>query len=372
MIMQRCIAHLTLGLPIGGTERLIESMLRHPPSGWRALGLCLDLLGDLGHSLQKEGQTLYLLGRKPGFDWSLPWRIAKHCRNEKVDVLHCHQYSPWFYGVLARLFFPKLRIILSEHGRFHPDIASAKRRWFNRLFAPLSHRLIAVSPAVTEALVTVDAFPRRRVEVVYNGIAVNRPNASKADLRHELGLEADALYVILCARFDPIKWMEGLVAAFALVKQRQPRARLILVGDGPEKTKIEKAVLAAGLENEVLMPGFRQDIAKWLVASDIYTLPSLSEGTSVSLIEAMALGLPAVATRVGGTPQVLDEGRTGLLVPKADLNALAEGLLTLLNDAAMRQRMGEAAKQAYFDRFRPESMHLAYAKIYADVMGEPA
>lgn len=368
MPMTPCIAHLTLGLPVGGTERLVESMMRRPPEGWRAVGICLDSLGALGEALKSEGFPLYLTGRKPGLDLTLPRSIAAICRREKVSVLHCHQYSPWVYGVLARLFLPSLKVILTEHGRFHPDIASSKRRAFNRLLAPLTHRLIAVSPAVTEALVKVDAFPRRRVEVVYNGISVSNTSESRAAIRQRLGLLADGIYVILCARFDTIKWIEGLVQAFAKVHAQEPKARLILVGDGPERPRIEREIAEHQLSGAVHLAGFRHDVADWLTASDIYTLPSHSEGTSVSLIEAMAKGLPAVATRVGGTPEVLAEGETGLLTPRADVDALAQALLTLVRDPDLRMRFGAAAKARYAALFRPESMLEKYAALYRQLV----
>lgn len=361
------IGHVVLGLPVGGTERLVEHMVRNPPPGAQAGCICLDDAGSIGEGLRQAGYPVHVLGRKPGLDLTLPRRLAHVAAEQKYAILHCHQYTPWFYGALARLSRPSLKVLLTEHGRFHPDLPSPRRRVFNRFVAPHSHGLVAVSPATRDALVDIEGFPPERVRVVLNGVTARDPGLDRAAARRQLGLEPDGIYYILCARFDPIKWIPGLVEAFAKVAAAHPRAGLLLIGDGPEKAAIEAAIARFNLGGRVLLPGFRDDVPVWLRAADVFVLSSHSEGTSVSLIEAMSMGLPAVVTAVGGNPFVVEKDRTALTVPAADAAALGEAMGRLAADSVLRARLGEAAAARFERVFRVESMLGAYASIYAEI-----
>ncbi|MDB5103931.1 MAG: glycosyl transferase group 1 [Fibrobacteres bacterium] len=362
------VTHLVLGLPLGGTERLVERMLRTPPPSFRASCVCLDLIGRLGDSLQADGVSVTLIDRKPGFDWSLPFRIARYASKNGVDILHCHQYTPWFYGALARLFRPSLRILFTEHGRFYPDIPSRKRRFVNRILVRLTDRVSAVSPSVKDALVEVEAFPPGKIQVVFNGIEPPAAgNADRGSLRARFSLKADWTYFILCARFDPIKWIPGLLEALRIVVDASPASGLILVGEGPEAEAIREKIRGLGLADHVVLPGFQENVVEWLRAADVFVLSSLSEGTSVSLLESMAVGMPSVATRVGGNPAVIEDGRTGLLVPTRDAVALGAAMLRLARDPGARDALGREAAVRFNGMFRFSRMMETYNAIYMEL-----
>ncbi|MEO7424724.1 MAG: glycosyltransferase [Fibrobacteria bacterium] len=368
-LKQPHLAHVVLGLPFGGTEILVERMLRTPPAGYAVSCLCLDSIGEVGERLRKDGIKVTLLNRKPGFDFGLPRRLARQTALDGIDVIHCHQYTPFFYGALARLFRPRLKVIFTEHGRFHPDTPSPKRRIFNALMQGRADSITAVSPAVKQALIDVEGFAPDRIEVVYNGISFPAAKEDRAALRARLGLDPHAFHFILCSRFDPIKWIPGLLEALRKAIDAHPSLRLVLVGDGVEKEAILAKRKALGLEQAVIMPGFQRNVSDWLRASDAFVLCSLNEGTSVSLIEAMAAGLPAVATRVGGNPYVVEAGETGLLVPASDPAALAEGLLALASAPDRAREMGAKARIRYEARFLPARMDATYAAMYERALG---
>jgi glycosyltransferase involved in cell wall biosynthesis len=361
------IAHVALSLPVGGTERLVEHMIRNPAPGTEVECICLDQEGAIGQGLRQAGYSIRALNRRPGLDLTLAFRLAQISRARHYDILHCHQYTPWFYGMLARLFRPSLKILLTEHGRFHPDLPSPKRRFFNKLAAPRSHGLIAVSPATREALIRVEDFPPAQVSVVFNGVVPQNPGFDRAEARRRLNLDPDGIYFILCARFDPIKWIHGLVEAFALMAPRHAKARLLLVGDGPERASIEAAVARLGLTDKVVFPGFRNDVATWLRAADAFVLCSHSEGTSVSLIEAMSMGLPALVTKVGGNPFVVAKDETALVVPPADVPSLSQAMERLAGDEELRNKLGSAGSMRYEQLFRLEKMLAGYADIYTRI-----
>jgi len=360
------VCHLVLGLPMGGTEGLVDKMLRNPPAGFRSSVICLDELGVLGEAARKDGFEVTLISRGQGFNWKTVSRIARHCQKHEVDIIQCHHYTPWCYGAPVRLRHPALRVIFTEHGRLYPDNPSWKRRFFNHLILPFTSAITAVSPFVAQALKTVEWIPLNRIQIVYNGVDDSRFDnlPSKKELRRKLDLRDDFIYFILCSRLDPIKWIEGLLAAFRRVLDVSPQIGLILVGDGEARSDIESDIEKLDLKEHVLLAGYRKNIPEWLAASDIFVLSSHSEGTSVSLIESMAAGLPSVVTNAGGNPYVVQNEITGKVVPVRDEKSLADAMLCLAGDSELRARYSARARKRFEEEFRMTHMMDSYNGIY--------
>ena len=364
------ICHLILGLPMGGTEGLVDKMLRNPPAGFRSSVICLDELGVLGEEARKDGFEVALISRGLGFNGKTVRRIAQHSKEHNVDIIQCHHYTPWCYGALARLRRPSMRVIFTEHGRFYPDNASWKRRFFNQGIIPLTSAITAVSPFVAEALKTVEWIPLNRIQVIFNGVEDFRFNnlPSKKELRLKLNLKEDFLYFILCSRLDPIKWIEGLLAAYRRVLDVFPRSGLILVGEGDARGDIELNIEKLNLKEHVNLAGYQTNIPEWLAASDIFVLSSHSEGTSVSLVESMAAGLPAVVTNAGGNPYVVQNEITGKVVPVRNEEALANAMLCLAGDSDLRAGYSARARKRFEEEFRLTRMMDSYNRIYESLM----
>ena len=368
----KCICHLVLGLPMGGTEGLVDKMLRNPPSGFRSSVICLDEIGVLGEAARKDGFDVTLISRGKHFDWKVARRIARHTKKCGVGIIQCHHYTPWCYGALARLWHPALRVIFTEHGRLYPDNPSWKRRIFNRLILPLTNVITAVSPFVAQALKTVEWIPLRRVQIIYNGVDDSRFNnlPSKKDLRRKLNLRDEFIYFILCSRLDPIKWIEGLLAAYRRVLDAFPQSGLILVGDGEARKDIESNIEKLNLKEHVILAGYQKNIPEWLAAADIFVLSSHSEGTSVSLIESMAAGLPSVVTNAGGNPYVVQNEITAKVVPVRDEEALADAMLRLAGDSELRGRYSVNARRRFEEEFRLANMMDSYHRLYESLTGK--
>ena len=368
--IQPHICHLVLGLPLGGTEALVTYMLRNPPEGYRSSAVCLDEIGILGESALADGRTVTLIPRGHRFDWRVARKIAQYCKAHKVDILHCHHYTPWCYGALARLWNPNPRVVFTEHGRLYPDEPSFKRRLFNKAILPLTDVITAVSPFVADALASVEQIPPHRISVIFNGVDearfVNLPD--KRELRNTLGLDHETLYFILCSRLDPIKWIEGLLAAFRSVIDAFAGCRLLLIGEGEARGRIEADIERLHLGGAVLLAGYRRNVPEWLAASDIFVLSSHSEGTSVSLVESMAAGLPSVVTNAGGNAYVVEDGVTGIVVPVRDVDALAAAMLSLARDPDLRRRYAENAHRRFRNLFAMSRMLNSYAAVYEKLM----
>ncbi|MBI4605063.1 MAG: glycosyltransferase [Planctomycetes bacterium] len=308
---------LVHGLPVGGTETMVCCLARRLRNEGLGVAIgCLDLAGELGEEMAAEGFPVDLFSRKPGLDIALPARIARTVRARRCDVVHAHQYTCFFYGVLAKLL-TGTPLVFTEHGRFHPDLPSLKRRLFNRVFAGRADRVTAVSRRVRESLARVEGFDPERIEVVYNGIDVERLAAERGArerAREVLGLPLDARVVGTVGRLDAIKNHRLLLGAFKLVSERVPGALLVLIGDGPERDRLRSLAGELGIGGSARFAGQRRDAGRLLAAFDAFALSSFSEGTPMTLIEAMAASVPIVATTVGGVPEILRDGEEALLV----------------------------------------------------------
>jgi glycosyltransferase involved in cell wall biosynthesis len=365
------ICQLLHGLRIGGAEVLAAGMARRFREAYRFFFVCLDELGSLGQQLRAEGFPVWLLRRRPGIDWACSWRLAKLLRQERVDLLHAHQYTPFFYGMTARVFCRRPPVLFTEHGRWYPDFRRRKRIFANRLLLEQRDRVVGVGQSVRQALIDNEGFPSHRVQVIYNGVDIApllQAGCQRAMVRSELGVGKDDVVIMQVARLDPLKDHATAIRALGRVVQQGIAAQLVLVGEGPEEPKIRELVQQQQLEGHVRFLGLRTDIPRLLSAADLFWLTSVSEGIPLTLIEAMAVGLPIVSTRVGGVQEVIEDGKTGLLAPRGDDTTLAEKVLHLASSPLLRQQMGEWGRERAQALFSDQQMHDRYYDLYREML----
>jgi glycosyltransferase involved in cell wall biosynthesis len=229
-------------------------------------------------------------------------------------------------------------------------------------------RAVAVGRAVQNALVHNEGIPAKRTEVVYNGVDLERflgtTPATRRAVRAEMALEDEDFLVIQVARLDYLKDHATALDALHRLVEKEPRTRLVLVGEGPERASIEREIQGRCLERHVLLLGVRHDIERLLAGADAFLLSSISEGIPVTLIEAMAVGLPVVSTDVGGVAEVVVDGRTGLLAAARSGEQLAAALFRLAQSPQLRQELGARGVKRARQLFSARTMHDAYAGIY--------
>ncbi len=360
-------------LEVGGAEVLAARLARRLSDRYRFVFACLDDLGPLGQELREEGFSVEVLERRPGLDPGCMRRLAKLWRREDVQLVHAHQYTPFFYAMAGRAWHGQPPIIFTEHGRWFPDHPRRKRILFNRIMLRRTDRVVGVGRAVRQALIDNEGIPAGRVEVIYNGVDVesfDRQALDREAVRGELGLESDDLAIIQVARLDHLKDHATAIRTIQRVAERNENVRLILVGEGPELEKIESEIRDRGAEPFVRLLGLRHDVDRLLAAADLFLLTSISEGIPVTLIEAMMAGLPVVSTEVGGVAEVVQPDRTGLLAPSGDDAALADAILRLADDAPLRQQMGRHGRCRAEEVFSEQQMHAAYAACYEEMSSE--
>lgn len=368
------ICQVLHSLTVGGAEVLAARLARRLRDRFRFVFACLDELGSLGEELREEGFVVQVLGRRGGADWRCVRRLAAFAAAEGVDVVHAHQYTPFFYSRAPGVLRRRPPVLFTEHGRFFPDLPSRKRMAFNRLFLRRRDRVVAVGESVRQALIDNEGIPGSRVQVIYNGVRLDDFSASAAlrsATRAELGIAPDAPVAILVARLDYLKDHATALRTAERVAAVLPAFRLLLVGEGPEQGKIEREIAARGLAGRVTMLGRRSDVRRLLAAADVFSMTSISEGIPVTLIEAMGACLPVVATRVGGVGEVVVHESTGLLAPAGDDASLAAALVRVLTDAALRRRFGQAGRARAETLFTEGDMHARYAALY-DAMASRA
>jgi len=368
------IAHVLHRMQYAGAEVLARDLSEQLSDRFEFAFLCLDGLGELGEKLKSEGQTVIDLKRQPGVDWAVAKRLKTLFRDLNIDLVHAHQCTPFFYTGLARRF--SLRgmppMLLTEHGRHYPDSRSQKRVLMNQLLLQCRDRVTAVGEFVRQALARNEGIKLSKIEVIYNGIdpqlfrTVNENSRTKA--REQLDLSPEDRVVMQVARFHPVKDHETAVRALAHLMDQDKQAVAVFVGDGRERKAIQKLAGELGIAASCRFFGVRDDVHQLLPAADVFLLSSLSEGISVTLLEAMATGLPICTTEVGGNPEVVLDGQTGLLSPRSDAQQLGENLAQVLSDPEQARVMGALGRERVEQQFHQNQMHQRYAEIYSEML----
>lgn len=360
------ILHVTFNMGFGGTEQVIRQLVGNlPPESFHNEIVCIDgFVGDIGQQLSSGGTGIHTLSRGQGLDFGLARQLRRIIRQQRIDVVHCHQYTPFFYGWLASLGL-RARVVFTEHGRFHPDRHRYKARLINPLMARMTSKLVAISDATREALVEYEFMPRSRIDVIYNGIqGFKKDYESAARLKHQLGIPASGFVLGTVSRLDPVKNQRMMLRAFQLSQAQCADVWLLMVGDGPDRDMLTDYAHELGVSDRVIFTGFQSEPASYLRAMDVFLLSSHTEGTSMTLLEAMSLGIPSVATAVGGNPEVIEDGYSGLLVPSEDDKSMADAIIRLQRGKGLRLELSSQCLQSFRQRFSVPTMIESYSHCY--------
>ena len=379
----KTICQLVHTLNLGGAEVLAHRLATDPwlSEQYRFVFFCLDAseisgAGVMANSLIQEGFAVECLNRQPGLDRACMKKMASLFDKYQVDVVHAHQCTPYFYAAAARWTRKNPPILLTEHGRFFPDVVSWKRRLINRFFWRESDILTAVGRAVADALAEKEGFPRDKIQVIYNGVNPDDfdnlksadENDTRESVRREFGIADDAFVLIQVARLDSIKDHATALNTINVLRNDFPDVRLIIVGDGPERGVIEQKIQEDNLSHQVVLTGARQDISRLIKGADLFLLTSLSEGIPVTFLEAMAARLPIVSTNAGGCREVVEHQKTGYLEPIQDPVSLAAAVKALIINKSLRIKFGENGRLRCEEFFTQRAMHDAYRKLYESIL----
>ena len=356
-------------LDVGGMEMLALAMARSLTSRGHEVGItCIEREGELADAARADGLRVSVapalgvrtLVRAPG--------LASHFARLRPDVVHTHN-GAWEKGAGAARAAGVPVVGNTFHG-----INGGEPWYFPRLLnlgARRSDWVVPVSEHLRTFLHERARVPLAKLHVLINGVDTERfqPSAERRTLRARMGLDERHLVVAIVARLVPLKSHALLLDAFARVQHDVPNARLAIVGDGELRADLNARIDALGLRDRVQMLGSLRDLDTVYRDIDVFVLPSTMEGTSMSVLEAMASGACVVASAVGGTPNLLADGACGVLFPSGDVAALADGLRAVLRDRARREALAAAARARVVEHFSLDAMLDGYERLYR---GAPA
>lgn len=361
----------------GGTGRHLVRLLDHlDRNRWQIEILCQgakELDPPQGVMVLERGPR-HRLDRLPFAQLRGLWELQHRIRARRPDVVHAYFFWPIVYGrLLKRMGLIRHLVENREDQGFNLGFWNYR---FLRATAAVPDRVICVSEAVRRVAVEREGLAEERTVVIHNGVeppARDVPAVEREEVRRELGLSPEEPLVGLVANLNrAVKGVAHFVEAVPLVLARVPEARFVILGDGPAAPALRRRVRDLGVEGRVTFAGFRSDIERFYSAMDVSVLTSLSEGLSMTLLESMSFGLPVVATRVGGNPELVRDGETGFLVPPADPPAFARRVVELLRDRRLRERMGRAGREVVGARFTLSGTAAAYERVYEEVSGRAA
>jgi glycosyltransferase involved in cell wall biosynthesis len=284
--------------------------------------------------------------------------LCRYVKANKIDIIHTHNSHPHKYGAFVSLV-TGIPLVHTKHGRNWPD--NPRWVWFSRQLSRFTKVIVPVSKEIEVIVTDIEKVPAGKVVTIVNGVRVE-------DIRIQPIRERQEFVIGSIGRFSPEKQYPFLVRAFARFVEMSGCSplQLILVGDGIERENIEAEIEQYGLGGSVLLPGMSNDVQGWLAKMDLFCLSSDQEGTSVTLLEAGAAGLPAVVTDVGGNGEIVEDGVTGIVVPSGDENKMCTAFIELA-DTALREKMGMAARERIRKYYSVDIMVDKYIEIYANV-----
>lgn len=365
------ILHLLYRFDTGGLENGIVNLINHmPESAYRHAVVALTEVTSFRERIVRRDVEFVSLHKPPGQGLWLYPKVHALFRRLRPDIVHTRNLAALEMQVPAWTARVPVRIH-GEHGRDVGDLDGSNVRYqrLRRVYRPFVHRYVALSRDLAGYLENKVGVPGERIAQIYNGVDLTRFDAGRVQAPADYPFASPGLWCLgTVGRMQEVKDTVQLARAFVLLLQQQPALaetlRLVMVGDGPLRAQAQAVLDSAGVAHLAWLPGDRSDVPAILGALDCFVLPSLAEGISNGILEAMASGLPVVATAVGGNPELVQEGRTGLLVPPADLQALASALLSLATDPERAAGMGDAGRRRAVDTFSLPAMVDAYRSMY--------
>jgi glycosyltransferase involved in cell wall biosynthesis len=356
------VVHLVLTLNIGGLEKVVYDLVRPvEPDRFKMRVLCLDEIGALGPTFERIGVPVEGLGVHAKGPLHGILSVARRLRKLQPDVLHTHNAAAHIVGAPAARWSRVPVVVHTRHGLY--SIHGWRTNLANRMATWLTDRVVAVSGSAAEVSRTVDGVPASRLAVIRNGVDLCR-------YRQRAHRTAGAVWkAIHAARLVyPAKDQRTLLRAARLVVDKRPDFRIDIVGDGPDRPTLEELRDKLQLQSQVRFLGFRHDVQDLLAEADLFVLSSTTEGLPITILEAMAAGLPIVSTDAGGIPEVVAHGQTGLLVPPQSPADLAAAILELMRDPQRAAEMGSAGRRHVENECDIRAVKARYEDLYRTLL----
>lgn len=373
------IAHVVFRLDVGGLENGLVNLINHRLSAkYNHAIICITESGCFSSRLNNADVEIVEIHKQPGKDFPSHYRMWKAIRRLRPDLIHTRNANAIEYQLAAVLAGVRHRVH-GEHGWDTHDLygRSVKYRWLRKTLSPLVHVFVTVSRQLSEYLAEFVGVPERKIRQIYNGVNTARfvpvpdDEPDSRDRKSQFG--PDKMVVGIVGRLQEVKNQAFVIRTFSEMREADPglfsEVRLIIAGDGPLAGQLQAEIDASGLGDHVQLLGHRDDIAEFMQAIDVFLLPSRNEGISNTLLEAMACGKPSIATRVGGTPEVLADEETGFLITSDDSEDLISKIKIYASKPELRRSHGESARSRILKHFGLDVMVSGYIETYDRLIG---
>jgi len=371
------VAHVIHRLAVGGLENGLINLINHMPDGrYRHVIICLADTTDYSKRIWGKDVPVIALHQRQGHDFAVHWRLLKLLLRLRPAIVHTRNLAALEFQTIATLAAVRGRVH-GEHGRDMYDLDGANRKYnlLRKTIRPFVQRYTAVSVDLARWLVATIGIKPDRVTQIYNGVDADkfrRRGSVCGRFGPEGFLTSDSFVVGTVGRMEPVKDPITLVRAFIRLVQTsseaRKRLRLVMIGDGSLRLLAMELLRNAQMEGLTWLPGERNDVPELMRSMDLFVLPSLREGLSNTILEAMATGLPVIATRVGGNPELVEVGNTGELVPHSDPVSMARAIDSYFREPKKVIQHGTLARRTVERRFSMEGMVEGYLKTYDAVM----
>lgn len=366
------ICHIILRLDFGGLENGLVNLINGlPEARFQHVIICLKYASDFRQRIQRQDVKIYEMHKKEGKDFSVYGRIWRLLRAIRPDIVHTRNIPTIDMLAIARLSGVK-RLVHSEHGLDLMEVTGrhVKYNWIRRFSALWVCQYITVSHELADWLRRDVGIDLKFITTIHNGVDADhfRPGRREPRILPDKFADDDCILIGTIGRIAAIKDQMNLAKAFVLMLKNAPElrdcARLVIAGDGEDKPSITRLLEDEGVLSLCWLPGYRDDTDKIYRALDLFVLPSRREGISNTILEAMASGLPVIASRVGGNPEIVTDGVSGKLVASADPMALANAMLEYLRKPSLMQAHGQAGREQAVANFSMAAMINSYARVY--------
>ncbi len=367
------VLHIYQNSKVGGIQQQILNLFKEYDSAvFNPIFCCLGPKKDIGKEIEKLGFDCIALNRKRYHKFSpgIVIDIYKLIKKRHIHILRTHKYRANLYGRLAGWLAGVNVMIASLHIDYGNKDEYLGRRISNRLLSNVTDKIIAVSESVKRDAIKYDRIEPLKISVIRNGVDTDKFDGAKFpdNIKNEFSVTEKDIVIGFVGRIVNSKGLIYLINAFSQLKKTYDNISLFIVGDGSLRDDLEKEVKKIAIHNNVVFTGKRRNIPDFLSCFDIFVLPSIKEGLPNSLLEAMAMGKPIVAAKVGGIPEVLQNGTTGLIVPPRDPESLAKAIKSLIDDEHRAKNIGNAARKFILENYSIKSTVQKWQTLYISIL----
>jgi len=369
------ILHLLHKLSCGGMENGVVNLVNKMEYGKFSNVICsLTTSDEYQKRIISERRKIYNLNKKEGNDFSIPFKIAEIIKKEDIDIVHSRGWGTYVEGIVAaKLLCRKIKFIFSFHGKTVGELQHIPERRLRaqKMMSVFTDIILTLSDQMARDYASMVNVAREKIGFIYNGVDTDIFTSDKSGqnkLKREFNIGKEAFVIGFVGRVDPVKDLKTLLDAAYLVKQNMKNIKIVIAGEGSEKKALEDYAVKKGIGNHVIFTGQRNDIPDLLNMMEIYVQPSLYEGMSNTIMEAMACRCAIIATNAGGNPELIEHDKDGILFKPGNAKDLSSYIIRLHNDPLKRNSLAERAYEKAKEQFSLESMVRNYENLYMGLM----